>query len=746
MKILFYLFLLFLPCAASAQTLHGSIYGRAADKLQPLSGALVAAPASGFAVYSDSTGHFEMTVAPNDSVVYVSFMGFAGDTITVKGKSQLNVTLDQAVNLKEVTVKGRRDETFISTLNTHKTEVISTEGLQKNACCSLAESFESNPSVDATTSDAVTGSKQIQMLGLSGTYVQMQTDLLPGIRGLNVITGLSDLPGPFVESIHIRKGPGSVANGYDAITGQIDVEMVKPLKADKLFVNGYADSDSRMELNAYTRNDIGKWAALTMAHGSRLGQVTDMNGDAFQDKPTFERLAFVHRWQHLSEMGKNTELGVKWNYSDAETGNIDAHLEDRNLPSAYFVRDFNNRQEVFGKTCLALDHNHGNELGLQFTGVHHERNMSFGHSRYDAEELTGYANALFQLLSRNNKHTYRFGASSFFSRYTEILQHNVTNDSTDFANDLTYDLSRDDVIPGVFAEYTYDNLKKFSVIVGLRGDYTPTKAVIPTPRLHMRYKFLDNLVLRVSAGTGWRMPHPVAENLHFMMSTRTVVFNEAINPEQAVNYGMNLTHAFTLGGNDGDWSLDIYRTDFIEQTIVDVDRSPYELHFSNLHGKSYSNSAQVQVKQEVFDGLVLMAAAKWNDARTTYNGQLLRKPFSPEWRGLFNAAYVFLNERVKLDATAQYVGPQRVPDVSDKVHHGWSLQSKPYWKVLAQATYQRPMWEVYVGGENLTGFMQHDPVIGAGQPFGPSFDAAMIWGPVTGPMAYAGFRFKLLNK
>jgi len=743
MKQLSFLFLFLSPVVAFAQqTVRGKVYDHL-NHMQPLQGALVAAPASGYAAYTDEAGSFWLQLAPNDSIVLVSFVGFVTDTQRVRGVSSIDVMLMKSVELKEVKIKGKQGETYISSLNPHKTDVITGAGLQKNACCSLAESFESNPSVDATTSDAVTGTKQIQMLGLSGIYVQMQTDLLPGIRGLNVITGLNDLPGPFVESIHIRKGPGSVANGFEAITGQIDVELVKPQKADRFFLNGYADTDSRMELNTYARKDFGPWSTLTMLHGSRLHAVSETNDDGFLDRPTFDRFALIHRWQRTSHKGKNTEFGVKWFYGDQQNGNVETHY-DYLAALAYFVRDYNNRQEVFAKTCVAVGQK-TNELGLQFIAVHHDRSLSFGNSSYKAEEITGYVNAPLQILSKDTKHTYRVGPSAYVSRYTEILRRNVNHDSVPELPNLTYNLSRNEVIPGVFAEYTYDNLKKFSVIAGVRADYAPTRALIATPRLHLRYKFTDNLVLRASAGTGWRMPHPVTENINYLISSRAVVFDDALKPEEALNYGVNLTHAYHIGERDGDWSFDAYRTQFMQQTVVDLDRSPYEIHFSNLHGQSFSNSVQLQVKQEVAKGLVVMVAGKYNDAQTTYNGTLRQKPFSPTWRGLANVSYTFWKERIKLDATAQFVGPQRIPDLAGKATNAITT-SPAYEKVLGQITYKTPRWEVYAGGENLTDYRQPEPVIGGTDAFGPKFDSAMIWGPVTGPMLYAGFRFKILNK
>lgn len=736
-----------LPTLALAQTpFNGVVFGRINGKLQPLSNALVAAPASGNATYTDSTGNYSLQLLPQDSILLYSYAGYIADTVSIKGLSQYDVTLDQAVNLREVTVTGKRDETFISTLNQHKTEVITGEGLQKNACCNLAESFESNPSVDATVSDAVTGSKQIQMLGLSGTYVQMQTDLLPGIRGLNVLTGLNDIPGPFIEGIHIRKGPGSVTNGFEAITGQIDVELIKPMKADKFFINGYGDTESRMELNTYFRQDIGKWSSLTMLHGSRLNTPTDMNGDGFFDRSMFERINVIHRWQHVNPHGKNTEFGVKWNYNDERSGNIESRYDDL-APLAYHIDNNYNRQEAFAKTCFSLGEKSVDEVGIQIHGVHHDRTMRFGNSTLQSEEYTGYANAIFNLWSKNTKHAYRFGPSAYISRFTEVLHHShPTFGSPDVElTNVTYDLSRDEVIPGAFAEYTYDNLKKLSIIAGIRADYTPTKSIIPTPRLHLRYKITDKLVARVSAGTGWRMPHPLTEHVNYFVSSRAVYFDENIKPEQAANYGVNLTHSFEIAKRPGEWSVDVYRTDFMQQTVVDIDRSANEIHFSNLHGQSYSNSVQAQVKHEVLKNLTLLVAAKYNDAKTTYNGVLLQKPFSPTWRGLVNASYGIWKNKIKLDGTMQFVGEQRIPDLTNAEHH-LLIKSPAYTKLLGQVTYQEKKWEVYVGGENLAGFVQDQPIVTPNDPFGPNFDAAMIWGPVTGPMIYAGFRFKILNK
>ncbi len=714
-----------------AQTTYsGVVQGSSGQQLNKLYLASIHTADNKFFTYSDSTGFYSIQLPEEYDIVICSYPGYKTDTIFLV-PDNLNITLQDITQLSGVIITGKLDESYISSIQTLKTEVITSEGLKKNACCNLAESFESNPTIDGSSADAVTGQRQIQMLGLSGIYVQMLTDMIPDLRGLNIITGLTAMPGPFIHNIYIRKGPGSVANSYEGITGQIDVELIKPYDADKFMLNLYANSQQRLELNTYFRNNFKKWKALTMLHGSSAQLQMDFNKDSFLDNPVYNVFTGIHRWQHISNHGKETNIGFKFHYDDAQSFNTLKHvhhLPDGAVFQKYLFRTRYHREEVFAKTCMELFHNENNELGLQINLANHEQQTQIGNRIYNANEQTLYLNSNFQLLPRNEKIIYRFGGGLMYSSYTQNID--------------SINLSRTDVIPGLFAEWTYDNGDKFSIIAGLRADYyNNNQRIYAAPRIHLRYKLGKEAFIRASAGYGWRVANIIQENLNYLVSSREIIIDGILQPEYALNYGINYTQNFDVNERELQVSVDAYRTQFLNQIVVDIDKSYSQLWFYNLSGVSYANSIQAQVQYEPVKNLNLLSAIKWNQVQVTYHNELLQRPFTPQWRGMFNAAYSLFKKKLKIDATVQWVGEQRIASNLNYTGENYRQYSPSYFRVLSQVTYQLKNLEWYVGGENLNAFTQNNPIINPYAPFDNGFDAAMIWGPIMGRIVYTGIRY-----
>lgn len=733
MKILKIIIFILFSCSLSLraqQQINGVVLGKSANNTEPLFQASIFTIDKQYFTYTDSAGRFQLTLPDSYQTIICSYPGYKTDTIFINS-TKINIQLQDVTQLSGVVITGNRDQSYISSLQTLKTEVITSEGLKKNACCNLAESFESNPTIDGSSSDAVTGQRTVQMLGLSGIYVQMLTDMIPDLRGLNIITGLTALPGPFIHNIYIRKGPGSVANSYEGITGQIDVELIKPYDADKLFLNFYANTQQRLEGNVYFRNQIKKWKSLTMLHGSTAQLEMDYNKDSFLDNPVYTVFTGIHRWQHINKHGKETHLGFKYHYDDARSFNTLKHihhLPDSAVFQPYLFKTLYHREEVFAKTCLELFGNERNELGLQVNALHHDQQTRIGNRNYRAIEQGLYLNSNFQILPHNENLIYRFGGGLMYSNYIQYID--------------SLDLSRKDVIPGAFAELTYNVKEKFSLIAGLRGDYyNNNRKFYMAPRIHLRYKIGEEAFIRASAGYGWRVANIIQENLNYLVSSRTIITQAFLQPEYALNYGINFTQNIDIAEREFNWSVDVYRTQFIQQVVVDVDQAVNEIRFYNLNGKSYANSIQLQCKYEPIKHLNLLLAGKYNDVRVTYHGQLMQRPFTPQWRGMFNAAYSFWKERIKLDATLQYVGPQRIALNLRNEQSGTSEYSPGYFRVLSQIAYDTKRFEIYVGGENLNGFTQKNPIISAFDPYGAGFDAAMIWGPIMSRIFYTGIRY-----
>lgn len=723
--------------------IYGAVWGEGADgKWQPLPSAIVIWQGTSSGVLSDDTGEFEL-VPPAEGLLplVVRFAGYQTDTIPVAELSRLPVNIRLQMLSAQVEIRGRLKGTSISNLKAIKTENLSLVELSKAACCNLSESFETNPTVDVSYSDAVTGAKRIQMLGLDGMYTQILSEQYPSIRGLATSFGLGYVPGPWMSSIQISKGPSSVIGGYEGITGQINVEYRKPQDSDQLYFNAYANHMGRQEASLnLTQRFNPKLGTTLMLHGNRFQRPRDHvgafvqhsnghdgKGDLFLDLPLQNQWAVSNRWRW--KPGKNTEgqTGVSFIDDYKQGGQLDYRPgQDQGSSQIYGFEMRTRRWEGFNKAAVIMN-KPATSLGTVVNVVRHEQHAHFGTSHYKGLQEMLHAKAIYATILGNTNHKLLTGISYTRESYRESL-----NDSA---------FSRLESVPGAFAEYTYDRLSRLIVVAGLRADWHNMFGFILTPRLHAKFNLSDMKVLRAWIGSGMRVANPVADNLSMLISSRRVLVQGPLNPEKAWNAGISATQHYKLLGKSGTLQLDVYHTQFINQVVVDRETAG-KIIFSDLEGQSYATGIQLEASLEPAKGLELRLAGKSNRVRTTYRGELLAVPFVPFYTGFANAGYTTPNERWQFDATFQLIGPARLPNTSDNIRPYQLPENSPiYPQLSAQVTYRMKMLDLYVGGENLTNFVQNNPILAAEQPFGPYFDASLVWGPVMGRLVYAGLRF-----
>lgn len=736
-KIIPFIIILFQGQIMFAQHIMGHVFTKENNRDVPLAGASVYFPGTSIGTVTAADGSFHLD-KPNPSYnqIVISYVGYTNDTVPAEGLD-IKVFLKSTVTLQGVEVKGSRPDTYISQVKPIKTEVLTTTELEKNACCNLSESFESNPTVDASYSDAVTGARQIQMLGLSGTYVQSLVDVLPLIRGLNTSFGFNFIPGPWVENIYVSKGNGSVVNGYESITGQIDVELKKPERAEKFFFNAYGNNEGRFEANALQSFRINnQWSTMYLLSGNVMQNKMDHNHDSFLDIPVNKQYQVMNRWKYNS--GKNIEgmFGIRYLNDDRTAGDIRFNPELDKLTTNYYGLGIKTgRLETFTKTSYNFEKSEYKSLGLQLSYIHHRSDAYYGLRSYDAQEQTFYSNLIYQSVIGDSRYKFRTGVSFMADTYHDHLDSLL--------------LSREEMVPGAFFEFTYDDLHRWTVVPGIRADYNSEYDWFINPRLHVRYKISENSSLRASIGSGHHSPHILAENTFLPASSKNIVITEKLKAEHAWNAGINYSLCFLINGKEAQFSLDAYRTEFLEQTVVDLYSETRTAYIYNLSGKSYSNSLQAEISYEPIPGFKLKAAWKFNDVKTTFQGRLLEKPLNPQQRGLFNMAYETPNGKWKADFTLQFSGKQKLPPYVDHSLHQHPddepaiTEAPAFFRSLGQITYMSGRWDVYVGSENIGNYRQHNPVINADDPFGRDFDTGIVWGPVTGRMFYAGIRFTI---
>ncbi len=743
MRLFLIFWLLISPLPAIGQVITGQVIERVNNQPKGLPGATVRWDSTSAGTLTDSSGRFTLTADGKSTRLIISYVGYQSDTVLVTGPDrELMITLKSSNTLQEVVVQGTSSE--IDRLNPIQTELLTTRTLAKAACCNLSESFETNASVSVQYADAVTGAKQIQFLGLGGQYVQTNVENIPTIRGLASTFGLNYIPGTWITSIDIGKGAGSVVNGYESMTGQLNIELQKPDAAGvpdktKLFLNGYANSFGRVEGNINWSKPVNKrWSVGVLGHGSTLQTRTDANHDGFLDLPLYTQVNGINRWKYSSDRFM-AQFGVKALYENRLGGQTDFTENMRGTTQAYGFGNTTKRYEFFSKTAKLYPDKPYKGLGLILNAVRHEQNSYFGFIPYNGRQQTLYGNLIYQSIIGTTNHTYKAGLSYLLDDYREQYKDTL--------------LTRTESVPGAFMEYTYNYPEKLTLVLGGRFDYHNLFGPQFTPRLHLKYNLTNQLALRVSAGRGFRVPNPLAENYGLLVSSREVMFVGKITPEIAWNYGLSLTNDFLLAGKKATLILDYHRTDFQNQLVVDLEHWR-RLYFYNLQGKSFANSAQIELNYQPAKRMEVKLAYRYFDVRQTmgvpYGESILfPKMMISRDRVLMNAGYALPFDRWKFDATLQWNGPKRIPYLFGRQENTSYAQmpvatAPGFVNTNAQVTHTfRSGMAVYLGGENLTGFRQPNPIVAADNPFGPDFDAgSRVWGPVTGRMVYVGVRYK----
>lgn len=736
LKKIFIGFFILLSYNSFSQTLTGIILEKKADgKTEPIIGAVVRWQNAKSGTTADIEGKFSLLKTTGNQQLIISSVGFKTDTLAINSADFITIyLLSESATLQEVTV--RSGATVIDRLNPIQTEIITTRALAKAACCNLSESFETNASVSVSYSDAVTGSKQIQLLGLSGNYVQTNSENIPNIRGLNTTFGLNYIPGTWISSIDVGKGAGSVVNGYESMTGQINIELQKPELADKLYLNSYINSFGRGEINLNLAKKINKKLSVgLLSHASTLQNRIDKNGDNFLDIPLYNQYNLINRWKYQTD-NYMIQFGIKGLYEDRLGGQSNFKPEQRGSSLLYGFGSETKRIEFFSKTARLYQSQPYKGLGLILNGAVHDNQSFFGLRNYTGVQKNLYANLIYQNIFGNTNHQYKAGLSYLLDDYHETLSGlNPRN--------------RQESVPGAFFEYTYTLPEKLTVVSGGRVDFHNLYGTRFTPRIHAKYDISKDIHLRVSAGKGWRVANPLAENYGLLVSNRFVEFENTLRPEESWNYGISLSNEFHLFGNKASFIIDAYRTDFQNQVIVDMETAGL-LRFYNLQGRSYSNSFQAELNYVPAKRFDLKIAYRMFDVKNDFlqtDGTLLlkSKQFLNRDRILFNIGYALPYDKWKFDLTWQWNGARRIPAIPQHMEGNSKVSAiaPGFSNINAQLTRTFLKWDVYLGGENLNNFTQANPILASDDPFGRHFDAGMAWGPVIGRMVYIGMRYKI---
>ncbi len=737
---------------------------------------------------TDVFGFFKLPALNLGDTLQVSMIGYETVGLVYTGWDYLDIPLEPGVLLNEAQIETKQSTTSISLLDPLNIQQLNRKELAKAACCKLSDAFETNASVDASFTDAVTGTRQIRMLGLDGKYTQLLVDNLPGPRGLNVVQGLSFIPGPWIDNISISKGTGSVTNGYESITGQINVAMRNPENAEPFHVNLYVNGGGRMEWNHVSRHQVSRrWSTALLSHAELGTMINDRNDDTFLDTPLKRDLVLRNEWKFRGDRGIRGEYTISsvmmnrlagqskaFSESDSPFALLQPYLVNTSSDAPWTAATKISRIEASAKTGFVFPEKSWQSIGTQFVSSTHRQEHKFGNRSYKGTEDYFRGNILFSSIINNTDHKFTTGVSVVYDDFNEIGTWGAEYDEWDSENDT---LSRTEIVPGAFFEYTWTPLERLVVVAGLRGDHHNLYGNFASPRLHVRYSLAEETSIKLVAGRGFRTANVFMEQLGSWASNRRWDIQEDLAPEVATNVGVNLISKFRLNSRAASISLDGYFTNFDNRIVVDLYNSPQEVSIYNLNNsggyqsRSSSTTVQLEFDWSLHRRLDIRAAYRWVNAVTGYasgdfdaeNGfEMQQDPYVSIHRAFTQLSYASKaskdGKQTRIDATVQWVGPQALPipgamememvpgEPMEPMQNMHPSISPSFAQVNLQLTQVLPgNLELYVGVENMTNVMQMSPIAGVNEGVLnlENFDASLIYGPIMGRLSYAGLRWTL---
>ena len=769
-KSFFTLFAVLSTLSISAQNITGRVLDAAGN---PLPGASVYWADTNIGEAADMNGNFRIHRVKGYDKLVGSFLGYTNDTISIdKTTTEAIFNLIEGVAVESVVVEGNLRGNYISHEGILKNENISFAGLCKMACCNLAESFENSASVTVGYSDAISGARQIKMLGLAGTYTQILDENRAIMRGLSAPYGLGYTPGMWLNSIQVSKGISSVTAGHEAVTGQINLEHRKPTDEERFFLNLYLDNELKPEVNLSTALPVTedkRLSTVILAHASVDTHKFDHNGDGYRDLPMARQFNIANRWLYQGENGIQVRWGAKYVNDQRVGGQMDFNksmIEDKDGKAWY---NWWREEGLYGSVVANQEANAYFKMGKPVGAAVFDKEES-SEMRSNVAMIVDYdfftEDAIFgadkgylggqHMTNLNLMYTHYFTYNSSLatgltasSRWVkEALTDRLWSDSNALRN---FDRNESEV--GAYAEYTYNIKEKFSVVVGVRYDYNAYfRKHLFTPRGHIKWNITPTTVLRGSAGLGYRPTDIITDNIGIMATGRRIVFDTPFGRdfdrmESALTAGGSLSQTIsTINYRDMTISFDYFRTELFHSVIVDQERDAENIYIYTTDGKSYTNTYQADLSWTPAERLDIFATFRYTDSKYTITRadgtqQLVERPLVSRFKTLLNIQYATRMRKWTFDVTAQLNGKSRIPTQTGNIED--SELSPIYPMFFAQVTRKIKMWDIYLGCENIAGFRQNNPILGADNPYSPAFNSACVWGPLMGRKIYIGIRFNL---
>lgn len=735
------LLILSFPTLIFSQQIRGKVIDKETNKAIPY--ANIGIENSPIGTTSDEKGFFTLNKIERDSLfIEVSYIGYhKSKKYIAPYKEYIEFALEKDTKeLNIINVVGERSGTTLNTEDASFSQYVSSEGIKRLACCSLAESFENNAAVDVGFTDAVSGAKQIQMLGLAGIYSQILVENQPSIRMLSSTYGLNYIPGPWLDGISISKGTSSVTQGYESITGQINIDVKKPERKEKFYLEYFTNDFLKQEINVNSSFKLNKYLqSIVLFHGETTFMKADRNNDNFLDVPLSDLIIASNRYFYNYNEKIKSRFGFDVLFEN-RTGGDKRFDKDKDFNTKNFYGAVLNTKkiQVFENTGFLIDEEKNSSLGVNSNIVYHQLNSQFGLREYNPTQLSGNLTLIYNSELWNDKNKISVGTNSNYDN----LKENLSNKDSVFGEVK----NKEEFVVGGFAEYTFNDKERWTIVTGIRTDYNMFfKQTIFTPRLHAKYSPWRNSAFRISIGRGLHSTNILPENINLLASSRKLIFDESLKLEDAWNYGISYSHLWFLEDDRTiSLAIDFHRTDFQNRVIIDLEQNATEAHFYNLQGESFANSFQAEVTANLIEGFETTLAYVYSDSRITIDNNLIEMPLTAKHKALLSLHYSTRYERWKFSFTTQYHGQTRLPNTStNPLPYQLGEKSPEYFILHGQITHKFRNLEIYVGCENMLNYKQTNPIISADDPFGKYFDSSIIYAPIIGRQFNLGLRLTI---
>ena len=747
-KLFLILFLHIIAWKCAAQTQY-PLQGRVLDALtrEPLMAVTVSMAGQG-GTYTDSLGQFR----------FLSKTGVKHTNLTVRcigynpwsGKlsnqaAEHTILLEPSENALGTVVISATMKEVSKDASPIPVEIYTPRFFQKNATPTLFEALTIVNGVRPQLNCNVCNTGDIHINGMEGPYTMVTIDGMPIVSGLSTVYGLSGIPNGLVERIEVVKGPASTLYGSEAVGGMVNVITKSALTAPRFFADVFATSTEELNVDLALAGRLGKAHSLLGVNYFNFQNRLDINADNFTDVTQQDRISVFNKWNFERKNDRIASLAARYVYEDRWGGELNWTPEWRGTDSIYGESIYTNRIEFLGKYQLPVARR---RVMLDASWNLHDQNSVYGRTVYIGKQQVGFAQMTTDL-PLGSRHDVLLGAALRVTKYDDNTPATASANGTENLPSKVW-------LPGIFVQDEIALNAKNVLLLGIRYDYNSLHGSILTPRVSWKWARDPQHILRLTAGSGYRVANIFTEDHAALTGAREIVITENLLPERSWNANLNYVRKF-FPKRAGFIGLDgsLFFTYFSNQILPDFNTDPDKIIFSNLDGYGISTGVSLNLDFNFVNGLKIIAGATAMDVYRVASKERLPQLFAPPFTGTWTVTYPIVPWGITLDYTGNLNSPMHLPVLPNDPR---SAQSP--WFSIHNIQVTRPLKngvEIYAGVKNLFGFFPREQVIlrafdpfdkqiDVNNPHGLTFDPNYNYAPMQRQRLLVGMRWTVRRR